>query len=433
MLSEKENGLSVSFYTLGCRLNVFESDGLASVLKKFGYKSVSPNEKPNVIIVNTCTVTNKADSKNRNIIRSAIKSNPGSQIWVTGCYAETDKEVLEKIPGVTGVVGNSEKSKLPYIILEKNSVFSGEKQISEKSDRFSYSDVLPDSHTRAYLKIQDGCDRKCAYCKIPSARGLGASRKFSDVIDQVKFLQDNGIGEIILTGVNIGWYKKDGKNFIQLMDSILNILEYSRLRISSIEPCDVGVELAELFKHPRFCNYLHVPLQSGSTGILKRMKRSYSAKSFRDRILKIKSINPEIFLGTDVICGFPGESEDDFGETVTLLKDLEFAKIHAFPFSLRRGTLAEKFGEAISHDVSKDRVRRIIGLSRDLHRDYAKKNIGKRREAILEMDGFAMTDNYLKVDLRERSQNLKAGQFLEVELCDYMEDNNREGFFTGKL
>ncbi|MCC6274709.1 MAG: tRNA (N(6)-L-threonylcarbamoyladenosine(37)-C(2))-methylthiotransferase MtaB [Leptospiraceae bacterium] len=432
MLSEKENGLSVSFYTLGCRLNVYESDGLASILKKFGYKSVALDEKPNVVVVNTCTVTNKADSKNRNIIRSAIKTNPGSQIWVTGCYAQTDKEIIEKIPGVTGVVGNSEKSKLPYYILEKNSINYGENPLTDL-DSFSYSDTLPDSHTRAYLKIQDGCNRKCSYCKIPQARGAGLSRRYSDVLDQVKFLQDNGIGEIVLTGVNIGWYKDESIKFIGLLNSILKILEYSRLRISSIEPSDVGTDLAEIFKHPRFCNYLHVPLQSGSSKILKLMKRSYFAKSFRDRIEKAKSVCPDLFLGTDVICGFPGESEEDFLDTVSLLKDLEFAKIHAFPFSARRGTLAEKFGCAVSHYVSKSRVRKLMELSRNLHGNYARKNTGKRKEAILENDGFALTDNYLKVDLRGKLSVLRVGQFIDVELGNYVEEKNREGYFSSSF
>ncbi|NUM42431.1 MAG: tRNA (N(6)-L-threonylcarbamoyladenosine(37)-C(2))-methylthiotransferase MtaB [Leptospiraceae bacterium] len=386
-------------------------------------------EKPEIVVVNTCTVTNKADSKNRNVIRSAIKSNPGSQIWVTGCYAQTDKEIIEKIPGVTGVVGNTEKSKLPYYIMEKNSI-EYDQTLKSDLDKFSYSDALPELHTRAYLKIQDGCNRKCSYCKIPQARGTGVSRNYKDVVDQVKFLQDNAIGEIVLTGVNIGWYKDESIKFIHLLHSILNILEYSRLRISSIEPSDVGAELAELFHHPRFCNYLHIPLQSGSSKILKLMKRSYFTKSFRNRIEKIKSKCPEVFLGTDVITGFPGETVEDFSETIALLKELEFAKIHAFPFSLRNGTIAEKFENRVSHDVSKNRVKELMELSRKLHKNYSIKNFGKRKEAILESDGFALTDNYLRVDLRNQSNNLDVGQFIDVELKNYIEENNKEGFFS---
>ncbi|MCB1178635.1 MAG: radical SAM protein, partial [Leptospiraceae bacterium] len=197
---------SVAFHTLGCRLNIFETDGLSSSLSKLGIPTVSVEENPSIIIINTCTVTNKADSKNRNIIRNAIKNNPGSKVFVTGCYAETDAEVIKNIPGVFGVYGNSQKSELPFIIAENLG-----KEISQPNnlDRFSYSDVLPKDHTRAYLKIQDGCNRVCSYCKIPSARGKGISRKENDVLDQVKFLQDKGIGEIILTGVNLGWYRDE--------------------------------------------------------------------------------------------------------------------------------------------------------------------------------------------------------------------------------
>jgi threonylcarbamoyladenosine tRNA methylthiotransferase MtaB len=179
---------TVSFHTLGCRLNIFETDGLANSFSKLGIQIVKETEKPEIVVINTCTVTNRADSKNRNVIRNAIKNNPGSQIWVTGCYAETDKEIIERIPGVTGVVGNTDKSKLPYLVLEKKGVLENSTVVT---DRFSYSDVLPQNHTRAYLKIQDGCNRVCSYCKIPQARGKGVSRKAEDVLDQVKFLQDN--------------------------------------------------------------------------------------------------------------------------------------------------------------------------------------------------------------------------------------------------
>lgn len=202
---------TVLFNTLGCRLNFFESDGLFSSLSKYGFRSAEVGEYPEVVIINTCTVTNKADSKNRNTIRNAIKKFPGSQIWVTGCYAETDRESIEAIPGVAGVVGNTEKSKLPAMILEKRGLIEESELAGKIYDRFSYSDVLPNGHTRAYLKIQDGCNRKCSYCKIPQARGLGVSRNYQDVLDQVRFLQDNGVGEIVLTGVNLGWFR-DGEN-----------------------------------------------------------------------------------------------------------------------------------------------------------------------------------------------------------------------------
>ncbi|RHX87982.1 tRNA (N(6)-L-threonylcarbamoyladenosine(37)-C(2))-methylthiotransferase MtaB [Leptospira stimsonii] len=427
---------TVLFNTLGCRLNFFESDGLFSSLTKHGYRSAEAEEHPEVVIINTCTVTNKADSRNRNTIRNAIKKFPGSQIWVTGCYAETDRESIEAIPGVAGVVGNTEKSKLPSMILEKKGLIGAEDMLGVAYDRFSYSDVLPNGHTRAYLKIQDGCNRKCSYCKIPQARGLGVSRKYEDVLDQVRFLQDHGVGEITLTGVNLGWYRdsENKKAFNRVLKDILSILEYSRLRISSIEPPDVGSELAELMSHPRFTPFLHIPLQSGSAEILKRMRRTYTPETFRKRVEIAKEKIPGLFLGTDVIVGFPGETEEMFHESVRMVKELGFAKIHAFPFSVRRNTLAETFTDSVSKEIKKERVHILNSLSRDLHKIYAIAETGKVREAILEQGGIAVTDNYLKVRISEEElKNLKTGQFLNVKLLEYKMEEDKEGTFSGKI
>ncbi|TQE69784.1 tRNA (N(6)-L-threonylcarbamoyladenosine(37)-C(2))-methylthiotransferase MtaB [Leptospira noguchii] len=427
---------TVLFNTLGCRLNFFESDGLFASLSKHGYRSAKSEEHPEVVIINTCTVTNKADSKNRNTIRNAIKKFPGSQIWVTGCYAETDRESIEAIPGVAGVVGNTEKSKLPAMILEKKGLIDSEELIRVSYDRFSYSDVLPNGHTRAYLKIQDGCNRKCSYCKIPQARGLGVSRNYQDVLDQVRFLQDNGVGEIVLTGVNLGWYRdfENKKAFNKILTEILSILEYSRIRISSIEPPDVGKELADLMTHPRFTPFLHIPLQSGNAEILKRMKRTYTPETFRKRVEIAKEKIPNLFLGTDVIVGFPGETKEMFLDSVTMIQDLGFAKIHAFPFSVRRNTLAETFSDSVSKEIKKERVHILNALSRELHQNYAVAETGKTREAILEQGGVAVTDNYLKVKLEEAElRNLKVGQFLNVELLEYESEPDKEGMFFGRV
>ncbi|PJZ71258.1 tRNA (N(6)-L-threonylcarbamoyladenosine(37)-C(2))-methylthiotransferase MtaB [Leptospira perolatii] len=423
----------VLFHTLGCRLNFFESDGLYASLSKHGYRTATEGENPDVVVVNTCTVTNKADSRNRNIIRNAVKRYPGAQVWVTGCYAETDKKSIESIPGIAGVLGNSEKSQLPYKILESEGKFI----LPEKElDRFSYSDVLPNGHTRAYLKVQDGCDRKCSYCKIPQARGKGQSREWKDVLDQVSFLQDNGVGEIILTGVNLGWYRDQNgkKSFLKLIEAILNILEYSRLRLSSIEPPDVGTELADLMSHPRFCHFLHVPLQSGSREILKKMKRSYTPETFRKRIELAKSKIPGLFLGTDIIVGFPGETESDFNDSINLISELGFSKIHAFPFSVRRNTAAEEFSETLSKEEKKERVHRLMDVSKSLHQSYAEKSFGERREAILEKDGIAVTDNYLKVSLPDSEiRTLSSGQFLTVEIGEYLPEQDKEGKVKGRI
>ncbi|EPG73681.1 MiaB-like protein [Leptospira fainei serovar Hurstbridge str. BUT 6] len=424
----------VLFHTLGCRLNFFESDGIFSSLSRHGYRTAVEDEIPDVVVVNTCTVTNKADSRNRNIIRNAVKRYPGAQVWVTGCYAQTDRQSIEAIPGIAGVVGNEDKSRLPLMILEREGATISNQSV--QTDRFSYSDVLPNGHTRAYLKIQDGCDRTCSYCKIPQARGKGVSREWKDILDQVSFLQDSGVGEIMLTGVNLGWYRnQDGrKAFPKLLESILNKLEYSRLRLSSIEPPDVGIELAELLSHPRFCPFLHVPLQSGSKQILKKMRRSYTPETFRKRIELVKSKIPDLFLGTDVIVGFPGETESDFLDSMNVLKDLEFAKIHAFPFSVRRNTTAEEYPETVTKEGKKERVHSLMSLSQDLHSSYAVSQLGRHREAILEKDGVAVTDNYLKVTLPSKDlPALSPGQFLTVEIGEYLPTTDKEGKVSGRI
>lgn len=425
---------TVSFHTLGCRLNIFESDGLSTALHKEGIETIEEFEKPEIIIINTCTVTNKADSKNRSVIRGAIKNNPGAKIWVTGCYAETDKDIIENIPGVTGVVGNSEKSKLPSLILNH---LNGKIIEPKEFDRFSYSDVIPSSHTRAYLKIQDGCNRVCSYCKIPSARGKAVSRKEEDVLNQVSYLQDNGVGEIILTGVNLGWYKdsESKKSFNSLVKKILEKLDYSRLRISSIEPSDVGHELAELTLHPRFCNYLHVPMQSGNSRILKLMKRSYTAETFYKRIKVVKEKNPSLFIGTDIITGFPSESETEFLDSVKLVNDLEISKIHAFPFSTRKGTSAENLKDSIPKEIKKERVQILNSVSKEKYKSYGEKYFGKTLEAIYEENNTAVTDNYLKLKFDSNQENLKKGQFLKTKILSYKEPNEqlKEGFFLASF
>ncbi|MDF3818875.1 tRNA (N(6)-L-threonylcarbamoyladenosine(37)-C(2))-methylthiotransferase MtaB [Leptospira sp. 96542] len=427
--------MKIKFHTLGCRLNFFETDGMYSVLKDNGFQLANNNESANYIVVNTCTVTNRADVKNRNIIRNAIKTNPGAKVYVTGCYAETDKEILQNIPGVFGVFGNSEKSNLAYKILED---WEGKPTTQTTNlDRFSYSDVLPEGHTRAYLKIQDGCNRKCSYCKIPAARGLGVSRNYNDVLDQVRYLQDNGIGEIQLTGVNLGWYRLENgeKGFLNLLEDILKILEYSRIRLSSIEPPDVGSGLLDLMKHPRFCKFLHVPIQSGSRKVLKDMKRTYHPDAFRKRIELAREKLPNLFLGTDVIVGFPSETETEFCETKTLLKELGFAKLHVFPYSVRKGTSAMELGDPIPGDEKKRRVLELMAFSSELHTEYSKSVMGNLYEGILEGNGRLVTDNYLKGKLTESKlyETLQPGQFVDIKPVSYIPAKDREGEYGFEL
>lgn len=388
--------------TLGCRLNLFESDGITGqFLGSERYAPAVDNENPDIIIVNTCTVTDQADNKNRQLISRAVKKHPGAHVIVTGCYAQTDPAECA-MPGVFLVVGNSQKSKVLSLYEE---ALSREKpdlsaQI-DPMDVFAYGNVLPIGHTRAYLKVQDGCDRKCTYCKIPSARGQGISRPLQDILSHARELDEKGVPEIVLTGVNLGWYRDSGVRFNRLVQEILDVLKQSRLRLSSIEPCDVDQGLAELSVHPRFCNFLHVPLQSGSREILKRMRRTYNPDSFRQRVETFLRVNPDVFLGTDVITGFPGEGDAEFEETFSLVRDLSFANIHAFPFSPRKGTLAADMAGRPPVSVVRERMERLRELKSAGLSMYQKRFVGRIQTGIVEKSdesgGEALSDNFLRL------------------------------------
>ena len=466
--------LKVSIQTLGCRLNQYESDGIMNKFAESGrYEPLTCTANGNapdanatddvehaaadIAIINTCTVTDQADSRNRNAIKAALKKNPNCRVIVTGCFAQTDPEKLREIPGVKLVVGNDRKPALFDLIDElvrseeaDFAVAAGQPYATHTAryhsepdhvrahpingqyglrpileNPFGYGDVVPFGHTRAYMKIQDGCDRRCTYCKIPMARGRGISRGPTDILEHVRRLDDSGVPEIVLTGVNLGWYRgqtDEGQTlrFAGLIEKILETLRYGRLRLSSVEPCDVDAALGELSLHPRFCDFLHVPLQSGSARILKAMRRTYSPYSFLKRMEKVRSINPKLFAGTDVIVGFPGETEADFADTLQLCADTGMANIHGFRYSPRAGTPAAGFSEQIPHGVVRARMDRLMTAKAAGFAEYAADFVGAVREGVgekLETNaesfattepgrqtdegdrrfGEALTDNYLRV------------------------------------
>ena len=414
---------TIGIQSLGCRLNQYEADGIIQTFVKSNHFTAIPLEEgPDIAIINTCTVTEQADTRNQQLVKRILKKNPNSEIIMTGCYAQTDPE-KNKFEGVKLVIGNEHKSKLFQIVdeyLKKKEIFPLSHSIRPRlHSPFSYGYVMPLKRTRAYLKIQDGCDKKCTYCKIPLARGPGVSRPASEVLEHAKYLEDHGIPEIILTGVNLGWYRdrKEEIRFVKLLEKLLNSLTTSRLRLSSIEPCDVNRPLAELSLHPKFCNFLHVPLQSGSAKILRAMKRSYTDISFYKRIEVVKEYNPNIFLGTDIMLGFPNENEEDFFQTIKLCKALNFAGIHAFRFSERMGTPAKNFAKKVPLEIIRKRMNEIQKVRLSLWKEYAQKQINKEEEVILEkIDSTlneGLTSNYLRTQIK--NNNHKKGQRLKIQ------------------
>lgn len=440
---------TVAIQTLGCRLNQYESDGILNRFVASGrYTAVRPEDGPDIAIVNSCTVTDQADGRNRGAVRSFLKKNPAAKVIVTGCFAQTDPDALRDLPGVAMVVGNDRKPAL-FDLIEEMLADSGgsddyEPQFYAESDRlrkhadggsygarpvlenpFGYGDVVPMGHTRAYMKIQDGCDRRCTYCKIPMARGRGISRPVRDILEHVRRLDDEGVPEIVLTGVNLGWYRDRAEDvrFIRLVEMILSELRYGRLRISSIEPCDVDAALGQLSLHPRFCDFLHVPLQSGSAKILKAMRRTYNPFSFLKRMETVLAINPRLFAGTDVIVGFPGETEQDFADTLQLCRDTQMANVHGFRYSARRGTPAAAFADHVPVHVVRERMNLLIAEKDAGFRRYAGRFLGAVREGIVEKtgDGFfeVLTDNYLRVKVKHGDGVPRKGALVPVRIQDF--------------
>ena len=450
-----DGSLSVGVQTLGCRLNRFESDGLLARFAAAGYRLVDFDAGPDIAIINTCTVTDQADARNRNAVRRAIRNNPDAAVVVTGCFAQTDPAVLASIEGVSLVIGNDRKSALFDIIharvqsspqlhpgaavrrAEEPSreaapravkggpvVWSGGAVLPLLQAPFAYSEATPVGHTRGYLKIQDGCDRKCSYCKIPQARGRGVSRELGDVLGHAARLEESGVPEIVVTGVNLGWYRDPGTGLglNGLLRRLVENLKRSRLRLSSIEPPDVNSELAEIMSHPRFCRFLHMPLQSGSARVLRAMRRTYNPHSFRLRVESVRRLLPDISLGTDVILGFPGETELEFEETLRMLSELDFANIHPFRFSARAGTPAAGFTDRVPQSIVRARMERLMALRQAARRAYASRFVGHVREVVVEGDAAGpffrgTTDNFLQVVFQKGpDSSVGSGSLVRIRL-----------------
>ena len=422
----------------GCRLNAYESISLASGLESTGFSLTTEIKDADFVIINTCTVTNRADQKNRQAIRRAHRENPGAKIVVTGCYATTDATEIKKLPGVYSVVSNFQKAQIPDQIMgdshRKSSLREG-----QPDGQFGYSLQNRKRHSRAYIKIQDGCNKSCSYCKIPLARGAGRSRDFQETLEEARELIQAGFREITLTGVNLGWYRSlEGKNFYDLLEGLLSLDGDFYIRISSIEPGDVNERLAELLTHPRSALFLHAPLQSGSKEILKAMRRGYTPSHYQKRIEYVKKRCPDIHLGTDVIIGFPGETDAHFQQTFDFCKQMEFANIHIFPYSPRKNTpivnqleLAPNERKEVPKTRVKKRIELMEALKREMHAGYVKKTAGQtfRGIALNTKPGSnpkdepgrkpqdtlnLVTENYIKLSSRLNPELVQKGDLLRV-------------------
>jgi threonylcarbamoyladenosine tRNA methylthiotransferase MtaB len=404
---------TVAFHTLGCKVNHYETEAIWQLFKLEGYDRVDFESSSDVYIINTCTVTNTGDKKSRQVIRRAVRKNPDAVICVTGCYAQTSPAEIMAIPGVDVVVGTQDRVKmLEYIeqYKEERQPINGVRNIMknrvyEELDVPAFTD-----RTRASLKIQEGCNNFCTFCIIPWARGLMRSRHPQEVIKQAQQLVDAGYKEIVLTGIHTGGYGEDLKDYnlaMLLKDLEAGVKGLKRLRISSIEASQITDEVIEVMNNSNvIVRHLHIPLQSGSNSVLKRMRRKYTMEFFGERLDRLKEALPGLAVTSDVIVGFPGETEEEFMETYNFIKDHKFSELHVFPYSKRTGTPAARMEDQIDEEIKNERVHRLISLSDQLAKEYASAFEDEVLEVIPE-DRFknnpesglyeGYSDNYLKV------------------------------------
>lgn len=421
---------SVAFHTLGCKVNHYETEAIWQLFLEEGYERVEFDKNSDVYVINTCTVTNTGDKKSRQVIRRAIRKNPDAVICVTGCYAQTSPAEIMAIPGVDIVVGTQDRTKLLSLIEQ----FREERQpinavrnimknrVYEELDVPSFTD-----RTRASLKIQEGCNNFCTFCIIPWARGLMRSRDPEEVINQAQQLVDAGYLEIVLTGIHTGGYGEDLKDYNLarlLRDLEQKVTGLKRLRISSIEASQLTDEVIDVLRNSNIVvRHLHIPIQSGSNTVLKRMRRKYTMEFFSERLARLNEALPDLAITSDVIVGFPGETEEEFMETYNFIRDHKFSELHVFPYSKRTGTPAARMEDQVDESVKNERVHRLITLNDQLAKDYAARFEGEVLEVIPE-ERYKLgddenlyvgyTDNYLKVVLP--ADETMIGQIIKVKI-----------------
>ncbi|HHW68723.1 MAG TPA: tRNA (N(6)-L-threonylcarbamoyladenosine(37)-C(2))-methylthiotransferase MtaB [Tenericutes bacterium] len=415
-------------YTLGCKVNTYESNVMADILKNNGYVEINNvSEIADIYIINTCTVTNTADSKSVKVIKQAIKKNPNAIIIVVGCMAQNKLEETKKIEGVSIVIGNTNKTKIVDFIEEykkNNNKIIDHQDISKV--KFENMTLNNFNKTRAFIKIQDGCDNFCSYCVIPYTRGDVRSKDKNDVFNEIETLIMNGHKEIVLTGIHTGNYGKEFENydFSDLLYDIVKIKGLDRLRISSIEITEINDRVLDIIKNNDILvDHMHIPLQSGSDEILINMNRKYDTSYFINKINKIREIRPDISITTDVIVGFPGETEKHFLETVNTINNIKFSKLHIFPYSKREKTKAALMPNQINDNVKKSRVKSLLDLSKKLEIDYMKKFINKEIYFIPETykDGYIIghTGNYLLIKVKGDESDLHNNIKVKINNIDY--------------
>ena len=408
--------MKIAFKTLGCRVNLYETDALASRFKAAGYEIVDADEDTDIFVVNTCTVTNQSDQKCRQALHQIRRQHPESLIVATGCMVNHRKNELLENKTVDYAIDNERKYAL-FNIIDKH--FKGEQVDPEglDVDLFGYQPAFDTFHTRSLIKIHDGCNNFCSYCLIPMVRGRATSRSDKDIYDNIRSVVDHGFKEIVLTGVNMGRYQYQDVNFESLVENILNIDGDFRLRISSIEPDNFSDRFLRLFENEKLAPHMHICLQSGAENTLKSMRRHYTAAEFKNMCERIKTAIPYFNITTDLIVGFPGETEEDFLESAELCREIGFSHIHTFKYSVRNGTKAATMPNQIPEKIKTERSAVIRNISAENKKRYFEQMIGKQQKMLIErisFDGIAQGYGENYIPMRLKGKHLEKNTFVDV-------------------
>jgi len=421
---------TVAFYTLGCKVNQYETNAMEQQFIQNGYKIVENTEKADIYVINTCTVTNMADRKSRQMLRRVKEINQSAVIVVCGCYAQVAKKELEQIPEVDIILGINEKNKIVQIVEEylanKDNIIEVA-DVSKQKEFLDFGDVTYTEKNRAVIKVQDGCNMFCSYCLIPYARGRIRSRKIENVVSEIEKIAKQGIKEVVITGIHVASYGKDFDNenirLINLLEEINKIEGIERIRLSSLEPTIVDEKFAQrLAKLEKICDHFHLSLQSGCDATLKRMNRKYTTARYKEATEILRKYYSNANFTTDVIVGFPGETNEEFNQTYKFLKEIGFYKMHIFKYSPRKGTVAEKLPNQVDGNIKEERSRKLIELSNNMQNEKNSQYIGKTVKVLFEeyeneyYKGH--TTNYMVVKVQTKEQEGFIDNIKDVEITE---------------
>jgi threonylcarbamoyladenosine tRNA methylthiotransferase MtaB len=425
--------MKIAIFTIGCKVNQYESNALASLFRKEGHEIISEIKRANICLVNTCTVTHRADYDSRHLLRQIIKKNPKAICVATGCYVQAAHRRMAQIKGIDYLIGNKEKAEIIGLLphLKKQSIpqILVSKNPTTLSSLYGFPPCWPNTNrTRAFLKIQDGCDSFCSYCVVPYVRGRVRSLPVEEVIKRVYFLQNQGVKEIVLCGIHLGEYGKDLCPALSLEGLLRKLKKEAitmRLRLSSLNPSEITPDLINFLKTwPTLCPHLHFSLQSGSDKVLRQMGRSmYNASMFKEIVLDLKKGLPQLAIGVDLIVGFPAETENDFAQTYNLIKELPISYCHLFSYSERIGTKSKKIKKKVPKEVIKKRISILKELDQEKRKGFFKENLGTIVYVLVEKNlnnlSKGHSENYIYVHIREKNQ---INEIIPVKIINYLDN-----------